>query len=205
MNELRGKTAVVSGGAQGIGAALGEQLSQAGAQIFLVDTSSSVSNTAAEIQSATGNPTHSLKADVANIEDVRRVAAEVAATFNKVDFLIHGAGVWQRTPVDASWEDAVAVWDKIINPNLKGVLLLSRALIPLLNQNGCILNLSSADVLPINQFATNPPDQDVYLASKWALNGFTDAWAEQLKRRKIRVNSLCLGPVATSMLEEQKR
>ena len=86
--------------------------------------------------------------------------------------------------------------------NLKGLLMLSRSVIPHMRaqQAGNILNLSTYYVLPAHSRGTNPPDTDLYNASKWALNGFTDAWAKGLKKDNICVNGLCMGATDTAML-----
>ena len=65
---------------------------------------------------------------------------------------------------------------------------------------GDIVNISTYYVLPAHSEGTNPPDTDLYNASKWALNGFTDAWSKYLAKDSIRVNGLCMGATDTAML-----
>ena len=89
-----------------------------------------------------------------------------------------------------------------MDTNLKGVMMLSRATIPLMQKagGGHVINISTYYVLPAKSDGTNQPDTDLYNASKWALNGFTDAWAKYLAKDDIKVNALCMGAVDTPML-----
>lgn len=88
-----------------------------------------------------------------------------------------------------------------MDTNLKGVLMLSRACVPHLKQGGGhIINMSAYYVLPAKSPGTNSPMTDLYNASKWALNGFTDAWANQLAEHGVTVNAICMGATDTPML-----
>jgi NAD(P)-dependent dehydrogenase (short-subunit alcohol dehydrogenase family) len=188
---LSGKVAIVSGAAQGLGRAFAERLSEEGCQVLAFDINDAVK----DISGITG-----LVADVSERADVERVIDQ-AAGMGEIAVLVNNAGTWKPTPVDSSWEDAVADWDYIMDTNLKGVLMLSRAAVPLMKAGGGhIINLSSYYVLPAKSDGTNPPTTDLYNASKWALNGFTDAWAKYLEKDNIKVNGMCMGAVDTPML-----
>ncbi len=202
MAGVDGKVAIVSGAAQGLGEAFARALSEAGASVLLFDVQPKVEAVAAEIAQATGNPTRGLVADVSSRADVERVIAEVQSSFGGLDILVNNAGTWRRTPVDSSWEQALADWDFIMDTNLKGLLMLSRASVPLLRARGGgdIVNISTYYVLPAKSEGTNPPDTDLYNASKWAINGFTDAWSKYLAKDNIRVNGMCMGATDTPML-----
>ncbi|MBT7372307.1 MAG: SDR family oxidoreductase [Gammaproteobacteria bacterium] len=133
-------------------------------------------------------------------EDVERVV-EKAAAMGEIAVLVNNAGSWKKTPVTSSWIEALSDWDFIMDTNLKGVLMLSRAVIPHLKSGGGhIINLSSYYVLPAKSDGTNPEDTDLYNASKWALNGFTDGWAKYLAKDGITVNGLCMGATDSPML-----
>jgi NAD(P)-dependent dehydrogenase (short-subunit alcohol dehydrogenase family) len=202
MAGIDGKVAIVSGAAQGLGEAFARALSEAGASVLLFDVQPKVEAVAAEIAQATGNPTRGLVADVSSRADVEGVIAEVQSAFGGLDILVNNAGTWRRTPVDSSWEQALADWDFIMDTNLKGLLMLSRASVPLLRARGGgdIVNISTYYVLPAKSEGTNPPDTDLYNASKWAINGFTDAWSKYLAKDNIRVNGMCMGATDTPML-----
>ncbi len=189
---VSGKVAIVSGAAQGLGLAFAERLASEGCQVLAFDINPAVT----EISNITG-----VVADVSQRADVERVVNEAQA-LGTIGVLINNAGAWKPTPVDSAWEQALADWDEIMDTNLKGVMMLSRACVPHMQAGGggTIINLSSYYVLPARSDGTNPPNTDLYNASKWALNGFTDAWAKYLAKDNITVNGLCMGAVDTPML-----
>ena len=186
-----GKVAIVSGAAQGLGRAFAERLAEEGYQVLAFDVQAAIEG----LDGARG-----VVADVSKRDDVERIVA-LAAEMGTIEVLVNNAGAWKKTPVDSSWEQALADWDEIMDTNLKGVLMLSRAVVPHMKPaGGHILNISTYYVLPAKSDGTNPPDTDLYGASKWALNGFTDAWAKYLEAENIKVNGLCMGAVDTPML-----
>ncbi|MBA59096.1 MAG: hypothetical protein CMQ40_07970 [Gammaproteobacteria bacterium] len=183
--------AIVSGAARGLGRSFAQRLSSEGYEVLAFDIDRDV----LEIPGVEG-----LVADVSKREDVETVIGAVNE-LGVLKVLVNNAGAWKRTPVDSSWEQALQDWDYIMDTNLRGVLMLSRAAIPYMkDQGGDIINISSYYVLPARSGGTNPPDTDLYNASKWALNGFTDAWAKYLEEYKIKVNGMCMGAVDTPML-----
>lgn len=189
---LQGKVAIVSGAAQGLGRAFAERLVKEGLSVLAFDVKDEVKN----VEGVTG-----MVADVSKREDVERVI-EHAIGLGDIAVVVNNAGTWKKTPVDSSWEQALADWDFIMDTNLKGVLMLSRAAVPHLRSSGGghIINVSTYYVLPAKSDGTNQPDTDLYNASKWALNGFTDAWAKYLKKDNINVNGMCMGATDTPML-----
>jgi NAD(P)-dependent dehydrogenase (short-subunit alcohol dehydrogenase family) len=155
---------------------------------------------AKQIAADTGSKVVGLKADVSKRADVEKVVA-AAAELGGIDILVNNAGTWKKTPVDTSWEQAVADWDFIMDTNFKGVLMLTRAAVPHMKaRGGDIVNISTYYVMPARSDGTNQPDTDLYNASKWALNGFTDSWSKALAEFNIRVNALCMGATDTPML-----
>lgn len=202
MSALDGKVAIVSGAAQGLGSAFARALSEQGAEVLAFDVQDKIVDVAQEIESATGNRVLGMKADVSVRGDVEQVVASAVETFGGLDILVNNAGTWKRTPVDSPWEQALADWDFIMDTNLKGLLMLSRACVPHLQSRGGgdIVNISTYYVLPAKSEGTNGPETDLYNASKWAINGFTDAWAKYLAKDNIRVNGMCMGATDTPML-----
>lgn len=196
MGLLDNKVAIVSGAAQGLGKAFAERLAREGASVVAFDIQPAINSVFA------GNPKiRPLIADVSKRADVEKVVA-TAAALGGIHVVVNNAGKWKKTPVTSSWEQALADWDEIMDTNFKGVMLLSRAAIPHLIKagGGDIVNISTYYVLPAQSDGTNPPDTDLYAASKWALNGFTDAWSKSLAKHNIRVNGLCMGATDTPML-----
>lgn len=177
--------AIVSGAARGLGRAFADRLTQEGYDVlgFDVDEGAGVI------------------ADISQRADVERVVQQ-ASDMGAIEIVVNNAGTWRHTPVDSPWETALEDWSFIMDTNLKGVMMLSRATIPHLQRNrgGHILNISTYYVLPARSDGTNQPDTDLYNASKWALNGFTDAWAKRLASDNIKVNGMCMGATDTPML-----
>ncbi len=186
------KVAIVSGASQGLGLAFAQRLAAEGYNVLAFDIKHEVTT----LEGVTG-----MVADVSNRADVERVVSK-AATMGEIEVLINNAGAWKRTPVTNSWEQAISDWDDLMDTNLKGALTLSRTAIPHLKRagGGFIFNVSSYYVLPAKSDGTNPPETDLYSASKWALNGFTESWAASLAKANIKVNGLCMGAVDTPML-----
>lgn len=190
---LKGRTAIVSGAAQGLGQAYAEALASKGVDVLGFDLLDSVHEV---------DGIKAIVADVSTREGVEAVVSAAVDTFGGVDILINNAGAWRITSVDSSWEQTIEDWNFIMDTNLKGVLMLSRACIPIMQRRGGgdIVNISTYYVLPARSGGTNPPNTDLYNASKWALNGLTDAWAKDLAKDNIRVNAQCMGATDTAML-----
>lgn len=200
MSTLQGRSAIVTGAAQGLGRAFAEALVRAGVNVTLCDAQPSAPEVAAEL-SGPGKAV-GLVADVSRRADVQRLVDTALASFGRIDTLVNNAGRWRRTLVTDPFEKALADWDFIMDTNLRGLLLLSRACVPHLVDagGGDIVNISTYYVLPAKSPGTNSPDTDLYNASKWALNGFTQAWARVLEPKRVRVNALCMGATDTPML-----
>lgn len=202
MSLLEGKAGIVSGAAQGLGVAFARALAQAGADLVIFDVKPGVTDVARTLAEETGRTVVGLEADVSKRDDVERVVATTVDRFGGIDVLVNNAGTWRDTPVDTPWEQALADWDFVMDSNLKGALMLSRASIPHMKgrNNANIVHISTYYVLPAKSGGTNPPNTDLYNASKWALNGFTDAWGTHLADDGIRVNALCMGATDSPML-----
>jgi len=200
MISLTGRSAIVTGGATGLGRAFAEALVGAGANVTLCDVRDDAPTVARAIKGR--GKAVGIVADVAKLEDIQRLVQTAVSTFGSIDTLVNNAGRWRRTLVTDSFEKAFEDWDFIMDTNLRGLLLLSRACVPHIIQRGGgdIVHISTYYVLPAKSPGTNSPETDLYNASKWALNGFTQAWAMVLAEHKIRVNALCMGATDTPML-----
>ena len=195
MERIQDRVAIVTGAAQGLGEAFAQRLAEEGARVLAVDCQEAVRD---RFASSRITP---LVADVSQRSGCEEIVGRAAA-LGPIAVLVNNAGRWKRTPVDSPWEQALADWDEIMDTNLLGVLMLGRLVVPHMIEarQGDIVNVSTYYVLPARSEGTNPPDTDLYAASKWALNGFTDAWATHLARHDIRVNGLCMGATDTAML-----
>jgi NAD(P)-dependent dehydrogenase (short-subunit alcohol dehydrogenase family) len=200
MSFLAGRSAIVTGGSTGLGRAFAQALVGAGADVTLCD----IREDAPEVAENLGGSgrAQGMVADVSERADVERLVESAVNNFGGVDLLVNNAGCWAPTPVTDPFEKAVSDWDQIMNTNLLGVLLCSRACVPLMIERGGgdIVHISTYYVLPARHGSTNPPGTDLYNASKWALNGFTQAWAQALAEHNIRVNALAMGATDTEML-----
>ncbi len=200
MSNLSGRSALVTGAAQGLGRAFAEALVRAGVNVTLCD----VQPGAPELARAQRGPGKAvgIVADVSQEADIRRLVDTALSNFGRIDTLVNNAGRWRRTPVSDPLDEALADWDYIMDTNLRGLLLLSRACVPHLVAagGGDIVQISTYYVLPAKSPGTNSPETDLYNASKWALNGFTQAWARVLADKHVRVNALCMGATDTPML-----
>lgn len=201
MATLEGRNAIVTGAARGLGRAFAEALAAHGANVALCDVDPAV----ADVARAIGGRTLGIVADVSHDADVVRLVDAALAAFGRIDTLIANAAVWRRTPVTDEFSKALDDWDAVIDTNLRGTLLVARACVEhiVAAGGGDVVLIGSDDVLPARDARTNPADADLYGASKWALNGFVQAWALALARKNVRVNALCLGPVETPMLRAQ--
>ncbi|MGK0259214.1 MAG: NAD(P)-dependent dehydrogenase (short-subunit alcohol dehydrogenase family) [Candidatus Azotimanducaceae bacterium] len=183
--------AIISGGAKGVGLAFTQRLIAEGYAALSFDTAP---HSFEHADLVTVNADSSQRADV---DQIVKMAAEIGG----LQMVVNNARIWQPTPLNSSWQQLLDDWELIMDTNVRGALMLSRATVPLLKESGGhIINISSTDVLPPKQTPTNPPDSDLYNASMWALNGFTDAWSKRLAKYDICVNSICLGKLSEEFL-----
>mgnify|MGYP002064116968 FL=1 len=185
MNDLSGKTAVVTGGNSGIGFATARKLKDSGAQVVITGRNAEAVNSAATELDVTG-----LVADQARLSDIDVLVGRVKEEFGAVDILFINAGVASFAPVEHVTEEQ---FDTTINVNFKGALFTLQKFLPILREGASVINLSS-----INAY-TGMPNTAVYAASKAALNSLTRTAAYELAPRKIRVNSVNPGPTNTAI------
>lgn len=190
---LDGKTALITGGARGLGRVIADALADAGATVALTARSlDSARAAASEIAQAYGAKTLGLAADVTVADDVARIVAETEAAFGQVDILVNNAGINIRGPIETL---SVDDWDAVVNANLKGAWLGCRAVVPGMKARrwGRIINLSSmmADI--------SMPDRTPYSASKGGMSSMSRSLALELAAFNVTVNNLCPGPFATEI------
>lgn len=199
---LEGKVAIVTGAAQGLGAAFAEALAAEGASVAICDIKENVLNVGKDLQAKHGGRVLARVADVSQRKDVEQFVGDTVRELGGVDILVNNAGKWRQTPVTDPWEKALADFDEIMDTNLKGVMMMGRLCVPqmIARGGGDIINISTYYVLPARSEGTNSPTTDCYNASKWAMNGFTGPWALALRDQNIRVNALAMGATDTPML-----
>ncbi len=191
--QLLGKIALVTGGAQGIGAEIAKALALAGAKVAIVNRSNrqTAEQVVAEIEAAKGEA-KAFQADLAKVAEAERVAAEVTAAFGTVDILVNNAGVFDPRPIEEIDEDC---WDRQLDLNLKACFFLVRALLPGMKTKGSgkIINVSS--IAGLGGF----PNCAAYCASKGGLDNLTKALCLELAPFGINVNAIAPGNIETPL------
>jgi NAD(P)-dependent dehydrogenase (short-subunit alcohol dehydrogenase family) len=190
---LGGKNALVTGGARGLGKAMTLALAEAGADIAIAGRSpETLEETAAEIGAATGRRIVPFLADVTQADDVTRLAAEVATRFGQVDILVNNAGNNIRGSIQDLSE---ADWDLVIDTNLKGPFLCSRAFGPEMAKRGWgrVINLGS--ILS----TIGIPGRAPYASAKAGVTALTRVLALEWAAQGVTVNAICPGPFGTDM------
>jgi NAD(P)-dependent dehydrogenase (short-subunit alcohol dehydrogenase family) len=188
MAGLKGKVAIVTGAGAGIGKALAMRLAQDGASVVVADLQK-FDQAAAEIAKATGAPTLGLEINVSSELDASRMAAETVKAFGRIDILINNAAVFSVLKLRPFEEIDVAEWRKVMDVNVMGVWLCSRACVPHMRRSGGgrIINLASGAPLKGVPFFLH------YIASKGAVIAMTRGLARELGKDHITVNSLAPG------------
>jgi NAD(P)-dependent dehydrogenase (short-subunit alcohol dehydrogenase family) len=190
---LEGRSALVTGGGRGLGRVMAEALAEAGASVCITSRALDAAlAAAAEVSSATGGRVVGIEGEVTSAEGVSRLVARAAEQSGPVDILVNNAGVNIRGSAgDLSESD----WDAVLDTNLKGVFLMSRALGPGMCARGWgrVINLSS-------MLATiGLPGRAPYASSKAGVVGLTRVLALEWAAAGVTVNAICPGPFATDM------
>jgi NAD(P)-dependent dehydrogenase (short-subunit alcohol dehydrogenase family) len=185
----------VTGGALGIGRGIVEGFAAAGAAVAIADVNAEAAGALASELEPAGHRVIPTVGDVATANDAERMVAETIAAFGRLDVLVNNAGI-----LPADWyfrvEDTPEdVWDRILDVNLKGIYLMSKAAIPQIRQagGGAIVNIASVQGL---QSAPRVPS---YAASKGGVLSLTRQMALDYARENIRVVAVCPGTIDTDM------
>ena len=193
---LKGKVALITGAAQGIGKAISEKLASAGVNLILWDVNLELAEkVASELQTEKNIKTLAQKVDVSNYSMVEAGLKKALEEFLQIDILVNNAGITRDgLLIRMSEED----WDKVIDVNLKGTFNLCKAVsrIMLKQKSGRIVNISSVVGLMGNIGQVN------YSASKAGLLGLTKSLAKELASRDITVNAVAPGYIKTEMTEK---
>ena len=194
--KLKDNVALVTGASRGLGKAIALQLASDGAQVVVNYATSS--DKAAEVVStiqAGGGKALAMQADVSKLEEVEKMVDTIYEQFGRIDILVNNAGVTRdELLVSMERED----WDTVISTNLGGLFNCTKAVAKymMMQKNGRIINMSSV------AGERGGRGQSNYAASKGAVNAFTRSVAMELARKKITVNAVAPGVVATEMSSE---
>ena len=194
--DLKGKTALITGGSRGLGLQMAHALGEAGARLMLSSRKADdLEQAVAELQAA-GIDARWIAADCSREEDTRRLADETLERMGAIDILVNNAGASWGAPAE---EHPVPAWDKVMNLNVRGYFILSQQvangwMIP--QQRGTIINVASIAGLNGNPVGMKTI---AYNTSKTAVIGFTRTLAVEWGRYGIRVNAVCPGFFRTKM------
>lgn len=188
---LKGKTALITGASRGIGKAIAVEFAKNGANVII-----NYYNDRDEAEAVVdkikkyGVDSMAVKADVSNFDEVTQMASAIQKKFGKVDILVNNAGIVKdRTLKNMTLDE----WHVVINTNLNGVFYVTKAILPLMNDGGRIISISSI----IGQYGNF--GQCNYAAAKAGIIGFTKSLAKELGKKKITVNAVAPGFVKTSI------
>jgi NAD(P)-dependent dehydrogenase (short-subunit alcohol dehydrogenase family) len=188
MTNFKNKVAVITGGNSGIGYATAKTLQEKGAKVIITGRRKEAVEKAASELNVTG-----LIADQSNLQAIENLASTVANQFGKIDVLLVNAGITKFAPIELMTEN---VFDEVMNVNFKGAYFTLSKFIPLLNDNASVVLLSSTSA------TISPQSASVYAASKAAINAVMKIAALELASRKIRVNAVSPGPIATEIMNK---
>jgi len=188
MRHFENKVAVITGGNSGIGYAAAKAFSENGARVIVTGRRRDAVEKAASDLKVTG-----LIADQSSLTDIERLVSEVAENFSKIDILLINAGITKTAMIELMTE---SIYDEVMNVNLKGAYFTLSRFIPLLNDNASVIIVSSTSA------TISPQTASVYAASKAAINAVVKIAALELASRKIRINAVSPGPVATEIMNK---
>jgi 3alpha(or 20beta)-hydroxysteroid dehydrogenase len=193
---LAGKTALITGGARGQGAAHGRQLAEEGARVLLADIRDDLGDQHARDLRAAGHDVHFLHLDVTDPEHWIAAVRTAEERFGHLDVLVNNAGVVRVAPVVDESDDG---WHSTMAVNATGVFYGMRAAIPAMRRNGggSIINIASI------YGPVGAPGYIAYTASKGAVIAMTKVAALEHAHHRIRVNAICPGPVRSPMSAQE--
>lgn len=196
MSDLTGKTAIITGASRGIGAEIAKRFAQAGANV-VVNYSGSQQKAEAVVEAINenGGKAIAVKANVADAESVKAMVDETMSTFGTVDILVNNAGITRDNLMMRMKDDE---WDDVINTNLKGVFVCTKAVTRQMmkQRSGRIVNIASIVGVMGNAGQAN------YVASKAGVIGLTKTTARELASRGITANAVAPGFITTDMTDQ---
>jgi NAD(P)-dependent dehydrogenase (short-subunit alcohol dehydrogenase family) len=192
--ELDGRVVLVTGGGQGLGAAICAELGAAGATLLVADRSERAHETVSAA-CRLGQPAEALIGDVGDEQDVQRFIERARSQHGALDAVVNNAGIDVTTDIESMRIDQ---WDAVLRTNLRGPFLLTKLALPLLRARG-------GDVINVASTAAKRgwPNASAYHASKWGLLGLSYALHAELRPAGVRVTAVIAGGMRTPFLLER--
>lgn len=193
--DLSGQNAIVTGASQGLGRYMAVALAASGARVALVARNEAKLQETANLIAEVGGQCEVMAADVSQKEAIEAIVDKVAEDWGQLDILVNNAGITRDTLMPAMTDEQ---WDDVINVNLRGTFLFTRAAAQRMMRKryGRIINISSVSGLIGNAGQTN------YSASKAGVIGMTRSLAKELAKRKVTVNAVAPGFIESDMTEK---
>jgi len=193
MDQLEGKTALITGGTAGIGLATARRMAAEGATVYITGRSADRAQAAA---ASIDGDVHGIAADVSSLDDLDRLYSVIRQETARIDIVVANAGGGDLLEIGNVTE---AVYDATFDVNVKGAFFTVQKALPLLGDGAVVIVVSSISGI------TAAPGMSVYGATKAALRHLARSWALELAPRGIRVAALCPGPVDTPGMEKHLR
>jgi 3-oxoacyl-[acyl-carrier protein] reductase len=191
---LDGKTAIITGGSQGIGRATALRFAEEGASVVVADVNEENGRaTVAEIEDAGGEAVF-VATDVTEMDDAEALVEAAVDAFGTVDVLVNNAGITRDATLKKMSEED---FDRVVDVNLKGVFNCTKAAVPVMAENGGGRVLNAASI--VGRYGNF--GQTNYVATKSGVIGMTKTWARELGRDQITVNAVAPGFIDTAMVE----
>jgi 3-oxoacyl-[acyl-carrier protein] reductase len=192
--DLSGQTALVTGASRGIGKAIALALGQTGAKVACIARNEEKLRETADAIAAAGGTAVVYACDVTDSAAVQKVVDAVVEDWGQLDIVVNNAGITRDTLIPRMSDEE---WDDVITTNLRSVFLFTRSAsqVMMRARRGRIINISSVSGLMGN------PGQANYSASKAGIIGLTQTVARELASRKVTVNAICPGFIATEMTD----
>lgn len=194
MKRLENKVAIITGGAQGIGAGIVSRFAHEGAVVIIWDLQIEKGRTLASTLKASGSKCEIMEGvDITKLASVEDAAKIVFEKYGQIDIIVNNAGIVRDASFLKMTEEQ---WNQVINVNLTGVFNCTKAITPYMvqNQYGRIVNISSISGVYGNFGQTN------YIAAKAAVAAMVKGWGRELGKYNITANAIAPGPIDTEML-----
>lgn len=193
MDSLEGKVALVTGGGRGLGEAICNELSSAGATVVVADIQFDLAEHVAQELESKGCQAMALKLDVSDEKQVREALEQVVEKLGRLDVLVNNAGTDKTLSIE---EITVDEWNRVLDVNLRGPFLVSKYVMPIMRQQGEGHIINIASTASKRAWA----NASAYHASKWGLLGLSHAMHVEGRQNNIKVTAIITGGMRTPFL-----